>query len=235
MNVKIISRVLTPAIWIFYIIVGCLIILTAETKTVLDIWGGFTPTGGMALNILGIMQWNICIMPPVVACNLFMIAEIGQLSIFTMAREHSVQKWYFKRYAAAVLSVFAYIAFVLLITTAFGFNRSLQLEQLVRFVLCFSMHSVLLVSASIAVLIIYKSSKAALLLYLTIEGIMVIVGSAYPVISNYLFPFWGMAKNNGNAFLIVKMLISFLLIILIVIATSNYLGRNNPAETPQNI
>ena len=73
MNTKIIERTLTPTICTFYLLMCCLLAATAEGKTVIDIWGGFVPSGGLLSNVIGIVRWNICVMPPVMVSNLFMI------------------------------------------------------------------------------------------------------------------------------------------------------------------
>ena len=61
MNTKIIERTLTPTICTFYLLMCCLLAATAEGKTVIDIWGGFVPSGGLLSNVIGIVRWNICV------------------------------------------------------------------------------------------------------------------------------------------------------------------------------
>lgn len=38
------------------------------------IWGGFVPSGGLLSNVIGIVRWNICVMPPVMVSNLFKLS-----------------------------------------------------------------------------------------------------------------------------------------------------------------
>ena len=186
MNTKIIERTLTPTICTFYLLMCCLLAATAEGRTVIDIWGGFVPSGGLLSNVIGIVRWNICVMPPVMVSNLFMIVETGKLSTFTVIRETSLEKWFYKRY----------IALAIILTTFLGFNKSLQLHQFFSFALLFPAHILLLISASVATLLIFRSAKAVLILYLIIEGIMVIIGTTFPVTSKYLIPYWGMAIED---------------------------------------
>lgn len=56
MNTKIIERTLTPTICTFYLLMCCLLAATAEGKTVIDIWGGFVPSGGLLSNVIGIVR-----------------------------------------------------------------------------------------------------------------------------------------------------------------------------------
>lgn len=230
MNLNMIKRILPPAMIGFYFGMCCLLIVTSEGITGISIWGGFSPAVGMGLNILAIIRWNLCVMPPVIACNLFMIPEVGKLSSFVMLREKSVQRWFFKRYLTVVLSALFYIAIVLMITTVLGLNRGIYAESLLHFVLVFSLHSLLLVTASLGVLIKYKSSRAALLLYFAVEGIMVVIGSSTPSLSRFLPPFWGMA-NNLNTSTFLSSVISILLMCLIVIVILQEVKKDNPAGT----
>ena len=234
MNRKIIERTLTPTICTFYLLICCLLVATAEGKTVIDIWGGFVPSGGLLSNVIGIVRWNICVMPPVMICNLFMIAETGILSTFTVIRETSLEKWFFKRYIAMVSSSFTYIALAIILTTLLGFNKSLQLHQFFSFALLFSAHILLLISASVATLLIFRSAKAVLILYLIIEGIMVIIGTTFPVTSKYLIPYWGMAIEDQTMTVAWKTALSLLITALSVLITIVFLKKHNPAETPKN-
>ncbi len=95
-----------------------------------------------------------------------MIVETGKLSTFTVIRETSLEKWFYKRYIAMVISSFTYIALAIILTTFLGFNKSLQLHQFFSFALLFSAHILLLISASVATLLIFRSAKAVLILYL---------------------------------------------------------------------
>lgn len=234
MNTKIIERTLTPTICTFYLLMCCLLAATAEGKTVIDIWGGFVPSGSLLSNVIGIVRWNICVMPPIMICNLFMIAETGKLSTFTVIREISLEKWFFKRYIAMVISTLAYIAMAMILTTFLGFNNSLQLHQIIGFALTFSAHILLLISASVATLLIFRSAKAVLILYLIIEGIMVIIGTTFPVTSKHLIPYWGMAIEDQTMTVAWKTVLSLLITALSVLITMVFLKKHNPAETPQN-
>ncbi len=234
MNTKIIERTLTPTICTFYLLMCCLLAATAEGKTVIDIWGGFVPSGGLLSNVIGIVRWNICVMPPVMVSNLFMIVETGKLSTFTVIRETSLEKWFYKRYIAMVISSFTYIALAIILTTFLGFNKSLQLHQFFSFALLFSAHILLLISASVATLLIFRSAKVVLILYLIIEGIMVIIGTTFPVTSKYLIPYWGMAIEDQTMTVAWKTVLSLLITALSVLITIVFLKKHNPTETPKN-
>ena len=233
MNTKIIERTLTPTICTFYLLMCCLLAATAEGRTVIDIWGGFVPSGGLLSNVIGIVRWNICVMPVMVS-NLFMIVETGKLSTFTVIRETSLEKWFYKRYIAMVISSFTYMALAIILTTFLGFNKSLQLHQFFSFALLFPAHILLLISASVATLLIFRSAKAVLILYLIIEGIMVIIGTTFPVTSKYLIPYWGMAIEDQTMTVAWKTALSLLITALSVLITIVFLKKHNPTETPKN-
>lgn len=235
MRVQMLRKALSPAILGFYFCICFLLIATDSQNAGVLIWGGFSPTGGMGLNIIAIIRWNLCVMPPVIACNLFMVPEIGKFSSFTMLRERSVQRWFFKRYFTVVLTALSYIAVVLIITTVFGLNKGVLEKSILRFGYIFLVHILLLITASIGVLIKYKSVKASLLLYFTVEGIMVVVGSSYPSISGYLMPFWGMANNSANTSILINSFMSFFLMCLIVVIIVCNIKKDNPAGTFQVI
>ena len=173
-------------------------------------------------------------MPPVMVSNLFMIVETGKLSTFTVIREISLEKWFYKRYIAMVISSFTYIALAIILTTFLGFNKSLQLHQFFSFALLFSAHILLLISASVATLLIFRSAKAVLILYLIIEGIMVIIGTTFPVTSKYLIPYWGMAIEDQTMTVAWKTALSLLITALSVLITIVFLKKHNPTETPKN-
>lgn len=234
MSWKMIKRILSPVMLGIYFGMCCLLIITAEGTAGVSIWGGFSPKNGSGLNIEDIIRWNLCVMPPAIVCNLFMIPEIGKLNTFTMLREKSVQKWFFRRYFTAVLAVLFYIAVVLMVTTIFGLNKNIGATYLLLFIIVFSIHCLLLVTASLGVLIKYKSSRATVLLYFAMEGIMVVVGSSFPSLSSFMPPFWGMV-NCLTTSVILSSVISILCICLIVIAILQEIKRDNPAGTLQTL
>ena len=157
-----------------------------------------------------------------------MIVETGKLSTFTVIRETSLEKWFYKRYIAMVISSFTYIALAIILTTFLGFNKSLQLHQFFSFALLFSAHILLLISASVATLLIFRSAKAVLILYLIIEGIMVIIGTTFPVTSKYLIPYWGMAIEDQTMTVAWKTALSLLITALSVLITIVFLKKHNP-------
>lgn len=120
------------------------------------------------------------------------------------------------------------------INHVFRINKSLQLHQFFSFALLFSAHILLLISASVATLLIFRSAKAVLILYLIIEGIMVIIGTTFPVTSKYLIPYWGMAIEDQTMTVAWKTALSLLITALSVLITIVFLKKHNPTETPKN-
>ena len=55
-------------------------------KSTMNLLGGFSPQESRGLNTLGIVRWNLCVLPPVSVSILFMDIEMGRLRTYTMIR-----------------------------------------------------------------------------------------------------------------------------------------------------
>lgn len=82
----IITRIISWRTIAAYIAVFLLLVITApKGVSITELLGGFSAIGGMGrLNILGIMRWNLCVLPPVAVSILFMSSELGPLSAYTV-------------------------------------------------------------------------------------------------------------------------------------------------------
>lgn len=66
--------------------------VTPGHKGAMAILGGFSPQESRGMDILGIIRWNLCVLPPVAVSILFMDVEMGVLRVYTMVRSGSMKK-----------------------------------------------------------------------------------------------------------------------------------------------
>ena len=235
-----IKRILNWQIQIINFSVILLLLITApEGMPTVNLLGGFSAINGMGrLNILAIMRWNLCVLPPIATSILFMSSELGPLSTYTVMRTTGVKSWYLIRLCAIVLANLIYIFTFILLGAALGINEKSDLPCLYRLMLVFPMHTILMSTISLTLIIILRSTKAAILAYLIVDGGLVILGSILPTVSKYLLPFWGMAQSdalmlqNSGYHLFITAGITVLLFCLFMFASIKWLQKNNPAADP---
>lgn len=226
-----------------YLAIFLLLIITApKGVSITELLGGFSAIGGMRrLNILGIMRWNLCVLPPVAASILFMSSELGPLSTYTVIRAASIKTWYLVRLCAVILANLIYIFAFILLGAAFGLNAGSEPFRLYQLMLVFPMHTALMSSISVMLLTVCRLSKASIFVYFVVEGVMVIGGSVFPGASKYLLPFWGMVQSEGlllsnrGYHLLITVGMTVLIFILLTSITIKWLQSNNPAASPRNI
>lgn len=241
MSRKMICRILSSRGLAMYLIAYVLLLITTGRASVVDILGGFSPERSFGLNVLGIMRWNLGVLPPVIIGILFMSSELGKLSCYTVIRSKSINRWFLLRYTCIVLADVVYLLFFVIITTVFGYNAGCGIKGICLFMLVFSVHTILISTLSVSLLAVFKSHRIALLSFFIVEGVMPAVGSVFPSASKYLLPFWGMANDeelislNKIFYLSATVVISILLSVLLVIAVLKRLRVNNPAANSQNI
>lgn len=243
MNRAIITRVINwRAIAVYFSVFLILLITAPRSASTVDIWGGFSVVSGMGrLNILGIIRWNLCVLPPVVVSILFMSSELGPLSTYTVMRATNMKTWYLVRLCAIMLANLVYITAIILLGVILGLNAKSDPSRLYRLMLVFPMHTILMSSISSMLLTIWKSPRATVFAYLIIDGSMVVWGSIFPDLSKYLLPFWGMVQSDalilqskgGHLFITVGMTI--LLLVLLTVGSVKWLQSHSPAANPRNI
>lgn len=243
MSRAVITRIINWRTMTAYLAMFLLLVITApKSVSAVGLLGGFSAVGGMGrLNILGIMRWNLCVLPPVAVSILFMSSELGPLSIYTVMRATSIKTWYLVRICAVVLANLIYISIFILLGAAFGLNGRSEAFRLYQLVLVFPMHTILISSISVMLLTICRSSKASVFAYFAVEGGMVIGGALFPSISKYLLPFWGMVQSEGlllssrGYHLLITVGMTVLIFILLTSISIKWLQSNNPAANPRNI
>jgi len=243
MSRAVITRIINWRTMAVYLAMFLLLMITApKSVSTVGLLGGFSAVGGMGrLNILGIMRWNLCVLPPVTVSILFISSELGPLSTYTVIRATSIKKWYSVRLCAVILANLLYISIFILLGAAFGFNARSEPSRLFQLMLVFPIHTILMSSISMMLLTICRSSKVSIFAYFIAEGGLVIGGSLFPSISKYLLPFWGMVQSEGlilssrRYHILITVGITILIFRLLTSISIKWLQSNNPAANPRNI
>lgn len=155
--------------------------------------------------------------------------ELGALSTYTIVRSKNIRHWWLMRLAAVVVINYVFFLFALILLSLIS-GAELSLAQLSTTAVLFPLHTTLL-SVFCAGGMILFASRAAVILYLLVECGLLAVGMAYPPVSLFLPPYWGMAQAMGNNFGSQGAVSVFLLIVL-NFGIVCWLGRHNPAANP---
>lgn len=87
MNRKMVGQILDKRAFMIYFAAWLLLFTVAPgPKSTMNLLGGFSPQESRGLNTLGIVRWNLCVLPPVSVSILFMDIEMGRLRTYTMIR-----------------------------------------------------------------------------------------------------------------------------------------------------
>ncbi|MCM1468810.1 MAG: hypothetical protein NC086_11730 [Alistipes sp.] len=199
MNIKIINRILNGRTIIMYAAVMILLIAVTPEKGAMDILAGFSPQGGRGLDMIGIIRWNLCVLPPVAASILFMDLEMGVLRIYTMIRSENVKKWFTRRFMGIVTANLSYLFLFVAVTEICVAAGDYRKKEFLLFLTLFFLHTLLMSLVSVALFVQSKKLHITIVFYLTVEGIMVVVGELFSKIAAYLPPYWGMIRQVGNA------------------------------------
>lgn len=198
-NWKVASRILDRrAIMIYFAAWLLLFAVTPGQKGAMDILGGLSPQGGGGLDILGIMRWNLCVLPPVAVSILFMDVEMGVLRVCTMVRSGSVKKWYLSRFVGIAAANAAYLLLFVGMAEIGAGSGDYKRNGFGLFVAVFFLHSFLMSVVSAALCGKSRRVHAAVFFYLLVEGIMVVVGDIFPRTAACLTPYWGMIRQVGG-------------------------------------
>lgn len=197
MRGEMIGRILDRRALIIYL-AACLLlfIVTPGQKSVLNVLGGFSPKGSRGLDIIGIMRWNLCVLPPVVASILFMDVEMGALRVYTLIRTKDAKKWFLPRFTAIAANNLIYLLlFTVLaeICACADYKRS----SFILFLIIFFLHSFMMSIASVALCALSGGVHVSIIFFLAVEGIMVVIGDIFPQTAAYLVPYWGMIQHVG--------------------------------------
>lgn len=218
---------------ICYITAVCLmLILVGERDSAITFFQGFSVSNGMGrLDLLKVMEWNLCILPPISASLLFVIQELGVLSSYTVLRTRTIRFWWMVRFAAVIIINYVFFFFSAM-TLFLSDGSAIQWETWLRTAALFPLHTTLL-SVLCCTGILLFSSRAAVIIYLLIEAVFLLFGLVHPPISLFLIPFWGMVEAMGS-FWRYAVIGSLFLFVVLNFNLICWLSRHNPAANPQN-
>lgn len=198
MKGKIISRILDRRAIIIYL-AACLLlfIVTPGQKGVMNILGGFTPKGSRGLDIIGIMRWNLCVLPPVAASILFMDVEMGALRVYTLIRTKNVKRWFLSRFTAIAAANLIYLFLFTVLAESYAGSGDYKRNGFFVFLTIFFLHSFMMSVVSVALCARSGGVRISVIFFLAVEGIMVVIGDIFPQTAAYLLPYWGMIQQVG--------------------------------------
>lgn len=196
---KIISRVLDMRVILIYFAAWLLLFtVTPGQKGAMNILGGFSPQESRGMDILGIMRWNLCVLPPVATSILFMDVEMGLLRVYTMVRSGSVKKWFLPRFMGIAAANLVYpLLFVGIAETGVG-SGDCKRDGFGLFLAVFFLHSFLMSVVSVALCGKSRGVPVAVVFYLFVEGVLVVIGNIFPRTAVCLPPYWGMIRQTGG-------------------------------------
>lgn len=200
MNIKIINMILNRRIIAMYIAVIILLFaVTSGHNGAMNILAGFSPQESRGLDIIGIIRWNLCVLPPVATSILFMDIEIRVLQIYTMIRSKNIIKWFIQRFIGIVIANLFYLFLFVVIAEICVAPGDYKKNGFLLFLTLFFLHTLLVSLVSVALCVQSKNIHITIVFYLTVEGIMVVIGEFFPKIAAYLPPYWGMIRQVENS------------------------------------
>lgn len=216
----------------YFAAIALMLFLVGGHRSPLLFFMGFSAQDGAGgLDIMRTMEWNLCVLPPVSASILFLMPELGALSTYTIVRSKNIRRWWLMRLAAVVVINYVFFLFALVLLSLISGAELLLAEWSTAAVL-FPLHTTLLSSLCAGGMILF-TSRATIIFYLLVECGLLAVGMAYPPVSLFLPPYWGMAQAMGDRFSSAVAVSVFLLIVL-NLGIIYWLSRHNPAANPQS-
>ena len=198
MKGKIISRILDKRALIIYL-AACLLlfIVTPGQKSVMNVLGGFSPQGSRGLDIIGIMRWNLCVLPPVAASILFMDVEMGALRVYTLIRTKNAKRWFLPRFTVIAAANMIYLFLFTILAESYAGSGDYKRNRFFVFLTIFFLHSFMMSVVSVALCARNGGVRISVIFFLAVEGIMVVIGDIFPQTAAYLLPYWGMIQQVG--------------------------------------
>ena len=234
MSKYLIGRVLNKFTISIYAGILFILIITDGTGRVaiMNMFGGVSRSNSLGMvDVLGIVRWNVSVIPPVAVSILFIFEEAGPLSIYTILRAKNIKRWFLLRVGGIIILNYFYLILGYMLLRL----CSADMSSFSEVILLFPMHTIMLSLMSISAYMIARNVKVIMILYLLIDGASVMAGTTVPDLSKYMLGLYGMAQNADllnktplvNATISVSIML--LLSILAVVISIKYLKRNNPA------
>lgn len=236
MRISYVKQILCWRTLICYCVAVCLILFLATDQTSPEeFFAGFSAQSSMGrLNLVMAMKWNLCTLPPVSASILFMKSELGVFSTYTVLRTSSMIRWYLARFLAIVVANITFLFLALAIIALVRTKNILLWDELIHVGTLFPLHTILISVLCCGATLVFSSSRAAVGVYLLIEGGMLTLGLAFAPASLFLLPFWGMERAVGVKWG-VAVCGSVVLLAVLTVGIIHRLRNYNPAANPQNM
>lgn len=192
----ILSRILGSRTLLIYL--GAWLLLFAVTPgetSVMEILGGFSPRESRGLNILGIMRWNLCVLPPVAVSILFAGEETGLLRSYTLIRAKCLRDWFLLRFLGIAAANLVYLTLFAVLWEICAGTGDWGRRGFPLFSAVFFLHTLLMSLISAALCVGSRGAHLPVIFYLTVEGMLVVIGNIFPQAAPWLPPYWGMFRQ----------------------------------------
>ncbi len=226
MRKKAIGRILNLKNILIYLLAYITLFLISEQgDSIVEICGGIPVSRSSGLNVVQIMRWALCVLPPVAVSILFMDEELGVCVIYTVVRAKNIRQWWCVHWLGVFVINIMYPALFTAVSVLTGINRWIYGQNLALFFLVFEIHIFTMSVLSVLILFLCKSLNMSVLFFGVVEIAMVAIGSISPELSTYIFPFWGMVKNEnyllqaGGAHLFITISISAGVVVVCILYT----------------
>lgn len=169
-------------------------------KSTMNLLGGFSPQESRGLNTLGIVRWNLCVLPPVSVSILFMDIEMGRLRTYTMIRAGNINTWFRPRFMSIAVANLIYLLLFTGLTEICVGVGDYKSNGFLLFLVLFFLHGFLMSIISSALCTQSEGIRMSVIFYLAVEGVMVVIGNVFPPAATYLPPYWGMIQQVKSAY-----------------------------------
>ncbi len=222
MRKEVISRIIDKRTLILYFFTYMLLLIVSnEGDSIIDIFGGFSTSSKGGMNVIKIMRWNLCVLPPVAVSIIYMDKELGTFGIYTIVRCKHMRHWWCMHWMAVVFANLAYVIIPTITGIVIDKNIKYGKESYGLFFIVFLSHILLMSILSVLIFIVCRSLNMSILFFGIVEIFLVAMGSLYPQISPFLLPFWGMVKNENDRLIVIS--ISIVLIMASILYTMKWL------------
>ena len=171
-----------------------LFFISEQGDSIVEICGGIIGVRSSGLNVVQIMRWALCVLPPVAVSIMFMEEELGACVIYTVVRAKNIRYWWCAHWLGVFAINLMYLVLFTVASALLGINRWIHGQNLALFFLVFEIHIFTMSVLSVMILFLCKSLNMSVLFFGVVEIAMVAIGSISPELSIYLFPFWGMVN-----------------------------------------
>ncbi len=172
MRKNVIGRIIVGRTLLLYFLTYILLfIVMNEGDSIIDIYGGFSTSSNGGMNVIKIMRWNLCVLPPVAVSILYMDEELGTFGIYTIIRSKHMGHWWCMHWMAVVFANLVYVLIPTFVVIIAG--KKYGKESYGLFFVVFLSHILLMSILSVLIFIMFKSLKMSILFFGLVEIFMV--------------------------------------------------------------